>query len=428
MKSDTILALNGGVRSIPEGRHKTWPQVGPDDVRAVSKVLERGMLSGGRLAPIVGLEKEWARRCGVRYCIATNSGTAALHCAVAACGARRGDEVIVPALSFVASAFAVAHQGAEPVFADIDPDTFTIDPASVERLIGSRTRAVMAVHLHGMPADMDALREIANSASIALIEDAAQAHGARYGGRPVGSLGNCAGFSLNATKGLVGGEGGLFVTDSEEMAHAARRLCAFGEDVEGRNGPAGARYRSHALGWNYRCAPLTATLARTQLLRMDEILNRTRAAAEILEVGLADLPGVIPPRVPAGCEPSWNKYRVRLDPVTLGWTGTPRELRDRVLAALQQEGVAAALWQEAPLPAHPAFRRGGLAPWRPGDPGEEAVGGWDESAFPATEGVLASSLLLGSERMPICAQDPELMHEYVAAFAKVIDGLGQLAT
>jgi dTDP-4-amino-4,6-dideoxygalactose transaminase len=426
--SNPILALNGGARSIPKGCHRTWPQIGPDDVRAVTKVLERGMLSGARLAPIVGLEKEWARRCGVRYCVATNSGTAALHCAMAASGVRPGDEVIVPALSFVASAFAVAHQGAKPVFADIDPDTFTIDPASVERLIGPRTRAVMPVHLHGMPADMDALREVASSASISLIEDAAQAHGARYDGRPVGSLGNCAGFSLNATKGLVGGEGGLFVTDNEEMARAARRLCAFGEDVEGRNGPAGAQYRSKALGWNYRCAPLTAALARAQLLRMDEILHSTRAAVEILNAGLSGLPGVIPPRAPAGREPSWNKYRVRLDPVTLGWTGAPQELRNRVLGALQREGVAAALWQEEPLPAHPAFRRGGLAPWLPGDPDEEGVGGWDGSAFPVTEGILASSLLLGSERMPICAQDPELMHAYVMAFAKVINGLDQLAT
>jgi perosamine synthetase len=412
--------------TIAEGSHRSWPEIRPEDVRAVAAVVEKGLLSGTRLPSVAGLEKEWARRCGVPHCVATNSGTAALHCAVVAAGLEPGDEVIVPALTFVASAFAVAQHGAVPVFADVDPETFTLDPARVEECIGSRTRAVMAVHVHGMPADMDGLGEIARRHGLEVVEDAAQAHGADYRGRPVGSLGDSAAFSLNATKGLVGGEGGLFVTADERRARAARRLCVFGEDVERRLGPGGADYWSHGLGWNYRCAPMAAALARSQLRRLDEVIARTRASVEILEKGLEGVPGVVPPRVPGDRTCVWHKYRVRLEPEALGWTGPPELLRDRVLAELQREGVAASLWQRVPLPAHPAFRRGTLRPWMPGED-EGDLRPWDAERFPVTCRVLATSFLLGSERYPLCAQEPELMHAYVEATARAIDRLSGAA-
>jgi perosamine synthetase len=405
--------------TIPPGSHRPWPEIRPEDVRAVSAVVEKGLLSGARLPAVAGLEKEWARRCEARHCVATNSGTAALHCAVVAVGLEPGDEVIVPALTFVASAFAVAQHGAVPSFADIDPQTFTLDPARTEECVGPRTRAIMAVHVHGMPADMDGLEAVAGRHGLKVIEDAAQAHGATYRGRAAGSLGDCAAFSLNATKGLVGGEGGLFVTEDEEMARAARRLCVFGEDVEKRVGPAGADYRSHGLGWNYRCAPLAAALARAQLLRLDEVTARTRASAEILERGLGEIRGIAPPRAPSDRTCSWHKYRVRLDPAALGWVDAPELLRDRVLAELGREGVAASLWQKVPLPAHPAFRRGSVRPWAPGD-AEDELEPWDAERFPVTRELLASSFLLGSERYPICAQDPGLMSGYVEATAKVL--------
>jgi len=410
--------------TIPPGSHRPWPEIRPEDVRAVSAVIEKGTLSGARLPAVVGLEKEWARRCGVPYCVATNSGTAALHCAVVAAGLEPGDEVIVPALTFAASAFAVAQHGAVPVFADVDPETFNLDPARVEERVGARTRAVMAVHLHGLPADMDELGAIARRHDLELIEDAAQAHGADYRGRPVGSLGDSAAFSLNATKGLVGGEGGLFVTADEERARAARRLCVFGEDVERRVGPGGVDYWSHGLGWNYRCAPMAAALARSQLRRLDETIARTRSSVEILERGLGEIRGVVPPRVPGDRTCVWHKYRVRLEPEALGWTGPPELLRDRVLAELQREGVAASLWQRVPLPAHPAFRRGRLRPWAPGE-GDGDLPPLDAERFPVTRQVLATSFLLGSERHPICAQEPALMHAYVEATAKVLERLGR---
>jgi perosamine synthetase len=408
--------------TIPAGSHRPWPEIRPEDVRAVSAVVEKGLLSGTRLPAVAGLEKEWARRCEVPHCVATNSGTAALHCAVVAAGLEPGDEVIVPALTFAASAFAVAQHGAVPSFADIDPRTFTLDPVRAEECVGPRTRALMVVHVHGMPADMVELRAVARRHRLEVIEDAAQAHGATYRGRPVGSLGDSAAFSLNATKGLVGGEGGLFVTADEERARAARRLCVFGEDVEKRVGPAGTEYRSHGLGWNYRCAPMAAALARSQLRRLDEVTARTRASVEILERGLAEIRGIAPPLLPGDRTSSWHKYRVRLDRAALGWSDPPERLRDRVLAGLRREGVAASLWQGIPLPAHPAFRRGPLRPWAPGD-GEGELEPWEPERFPVTREVLETTFLLGSERYPICAQDPDLMHAYVEAVAKVMAGL-----
>jgi len=388
-------------------------------VRAVSAAVEKGLLSGARLPAVVGLEKEWARRCQAPHCVATNSGTAALHCAVVGCGIEPGEEVVVPALTFSASAFAVAQHGAVPVFADVDPETFTLDPAAAEACVGPRTRALMAVHLHGLPADMDGLGAVARRHGLRVIEDAAQAHGAAYRGRPAGSLGDCAAFSLNATKGLVGGEGGLFVTADPEMDRAARRLCAFGEDLERRVGPDGPDYRSHGLGWNYRCAPIAAALARSQLRRLDEVLARTRAAAEILTAGLGQIDGLVPPPVPGDRTCTWHKYRVRVDPEALGWKGSPEDLRDRVMAELRRQGVEVSRWQRTPLPAHPAFRRGGLRPWQPGD-GEGGLSRWEPGRFPVTEALLAGSFLLGSERYPICAQEPALMHAYVEAAATAI--------
>src|SRR5207302_10310399 len=170
-----------------------------------------------------GLEAEFAAAIGARFCLATNSGTSALHIALAAAGIVAGDEVIIPALSFIATAQAVLHQGATPVFADVDPVTYNLDPADAARRVTQRTRAIVPVHLHGLPADVDAITTLAQRAGLTVIEDAAQAHGALYHGRPVGTLGTMAAYSLNSTKNLPAGEGGLFVTSSETLhARAAR--------------------------------------------------------------------------------------------------------------------------------------------------------------------------------------------------------------
>ena len=203
---------------------RRWPILTAADRAAVGRVLDRGVLSGAGAPEMKALEAEFGAMVGARFCLATNSGTSALHIALAAAGVGPGDEVIVPALSFIATAQAVLHQGATPVFADVDPATYNIDPSDAARRVTARTRAIVPVHLHGLPADMDALGALAARHGLAVVEDAAQAHGALYKGRAVGTLGAMAAFSLNSTKNLPAGEGGLFVTNSEEHYERAARV------------------------------------------------------------------------------------------------------------------------------------------------------------------------------------------------------------
>src|SRR5712691_4304939 len=172
---------DSGVNAMP----RRWPILTEADRAAVARVLDRGVLSGAGAPEMKALEAEFAAAIGARFCLATNSGTSALHIAPAAAGVGPGDEVIVPALSFIATAQAVLHQGATPVFADVDPGTYNLDPADAERRVTSRTRAIVPVHLHGLPADMDAINGLAERHGITAIEDAAQAHGAIYKGRAV---------------------------------------------------------------------------------------------------------------------------------------------------------------------------------------------------------------------------------------------------
>src|SRR5262245_10079921 len=209
------LAVLGGHTVVPPESHRSWPDVRPEDREAVLAVLDRGILCGANAPEITALQREWAEYLGAEHCLALNSGTAALHCCLAAAGVREGDEVIVPAYTFGATAMAVVHQGAVPVFADIDPRTYNLDPAKAEEKITERTRAIVPVHLHGLPADMDEIHALAERHDLAVIEDAAQSHGATYNGRKTGTLAAYAAFSLNATKNLSGGEGGLFVTSEE---------------------------------------------------------------------------------------------------------------------------------------------------------------------------------------------------------------------
>ena len=220
------LAIAGGRPVVPSERHRPWPDIRPEDREAVLAVLDRGILCGANAPEITALQREWADYIGAEHCLALNSGTAALHCCLVAAGVRPGDEVLVPAYTFSATAMAVVHQGAVPVFVDVHPRSYNIDPARIEEKIGERTRAIVAVHLHGLPADMDEIHALAGRHGLAVIEDAAQSHGAVYHGDKTGTLAAWAGFSLNATKNLSGGEGGLFVTSDEDGEWPAC-ICTF---------------------------------------------------------------------------------------------------------------------------------------------------------------------------------------------------------
>ena len=420
------LAITGAAPVVDSSAHRPWPDIQADDKAAIMAVLDRGILHGADAPEIVGLERDWARYLGVQHCLALNSGTSALHAALAAIGIEPGDEVIVPAFTFIATPHSVAHQGGVPVFCDIDPASYNASPEAIEACITPRTRALMPVHMHGLPADMDEIMALATRHGLDVIEDACQAHGATYRGRLAGTLAPCAAFSLNGSKNLAGGEGGLFVTDDPVYFHTARRLSEFGEDVEEDVPPAdlGASrsYWSYGLGWNYRTQELSAAMARSQLRRMDEYNSIAQRNAAILTEGLAGIPGFVPPHVPDDRTSVYHKYRVRLSAEQVGYTGPVTELRDRVLFALRAEGVEAVVWQLDVLPAYPAFRRGRLRPWHPRDD-KEPLEPWDRERFPAAAELLDCSIVIGSMPHPLFIQEAALMEKYVEAAARVMANL-----
>ena len=386
-------------------RPTRWPAITDGDRAAVTRVLDRGVLSGAAAPEIRGLEAEFAAAVGARFCLATNSGTAALHIALAAAGIGAGDEVIVPALSFIATAQAVLHQGATPVFADIDPVTYNIDPADAARRVTKRTRAVVPVHLHRLPADMDAINALAQGAGLTVIEDAAQAHGALYKGRAVGTLGAMAAFSLNSTKNLPAGEGGLCVTGSEELSARAARVRFDGLE------PPSKWDSGHPLddetdglatlrGWMYLPGELTAALARSQLPRLAETTARSQRNAARLSERLERFPGVEPPAVPRDRTHVFHKYCVRVDPERAGVRPSAIALRDRLLEALRAEGVEAVRWQTAPLPAHPLFAS---------TSGER---------YPNASAALDSTLVIGSQSYPLFAQPLEVVDAWADGFER----------
>jgi perosamine synthetase len=382
---------------------RRWPILTDEDRAAVARVFERGVLSGAGAPEMRALEAEFASAVGARFCLATNSGTSALHIALAAAGVGHGDEVIVPALSFIATAQAVLHQGATPVFADIDPTTYNIDPADIARRVTRRTRAIVPVHLHGLPADMDAINNLARGAGFPVIEDAAQAHDALYRGLAVGTLGAMGAFSLNSTKNLPAGEGGLVVTDSEELYARAARVRFDGLEPPSKwdaSHPLDDEANAHATvrGWMYLPGEMTAAFARSQLQRLGETTARSQRNAARLGERLGLLAGVEPPMVPADRTHVFHKYRVRLDPERAGLSLAPLALRDRLLEALRAEGTEAVLWQTAPLPAHLLFA--------------------SRERYPNAEAALDSTLLIGSQSYPLFAQPLEVVDDWADGFER----------
>jgi dTDP-4-amino-4,6-dideoxygalactose transaminase len=309
-------------------------------------------------------QREFAAWNGNRYAITTNSGTAALHMGVAACGCGAGDEVIVPAYTWSSSATCVLQHNAIPVFVDIDFDTMNMDVERIEAAITPKTKAIIVVHLHGLAVDMERVMVIARKHGIKVIEDACQAHGAEFRGRRVGTWGDCAAFSFNQNKNLCSGEGGMFVTDDEELLQRAQTLWSFGETrspVEARD------YHVYALGWMYRNNDLTAAFGRAQLTKLDGYLAQQRANALALADGLQGTPGLILPQEPEGYRHNWYNYVLRLDMDALGVTENHVALRDRVNQALAAEGVPTMVWQRFILPAMTVFQAkngyGGGCPW-----------------------------------------------------------------
>jgi perosamine synthetase len=351
MSRASTLALLGGEPAVPPGMVKPWPPVDDLDEKYVLESLRGANHAFG--PNCAALEREFAAWNGNRFAVTTNSGTAALHMGVAACDCGPGDEVIVPAYSWSSSATCILHHNAIPVFVDIAFDTMNLDPDRIEAAVTPRTKAILVVHLHGLAMDMDRVMAIARKHGLKVIEDACQAHGATFKGRKVGTFGDCAAFSLNQNKNLCSGEGGLFVTDDEELLNKARMLWSFGETrtpVESRD------YHAYALGWMYRNNDLTAAFGRAQLTKLDRHLAWQRENGGLLLEELRDVPNLILPAVPEGHNHTWYNFILRFDVEALGHARDARAFRDRIVRALQAEGVDTGIWQTFILPAMTVFQ------------------------------------------------------------------------
>jgi len=430
------LAIRGGTPVVRKDLHVGWPIITDEDKAAVLAALDSGILNGPYAPQVQALEEEWARYCGVKYALTTNSGTAALHTAVAAGGIGTGDQVITTAFTFLATALGVLQQNAVPVFVDIDPRTFNIDPARIQERITSRTKAIIPVHIHGVPADMDPILAIARKHGLLVIEDAAQAHGSTYKGNRVGGIGDMGIFSFQGSKNLPAGEGGVVVTNREELRDRANMIRMFGEDIRESDrqtfAPSrpldGAReYNSLRMGWMYRTNEMSAALCRSQLRRLDAWLANARQNAAHLTEHLGRIRGVIPPYVPSDCTSSYYQYRIRLDPRAAGVDLQPKEFRSKVLAALKAEGLEVSLWQTVPVPGQTLFQErtgyGLSCPWKC-PLGEEVK--YDLGQYPETVKLLADSLVIGSHSYPLFPQPMELMRSYVKAFQRVFTNLDQV--
>lgn len=418
-----MLAINGGTPVIKPEDVASWPLIAPEDRAAVLRALDLATPWRWPIEPVQELEQAWAQYTGTRYALAANSGTAALHMCVAAAGVEPGDEVLVPADTFLASASCVLQANAIPIFVDVDPVSYTIDPARIDERITDRTKAVIAVDLNGLPADYDRIREITDRHDLVLIEDGAQAHGATYRGRPVGALGDLAGCSLNGSKPLSAlGEGGLFTTDDEMRRDHAARVLMFGED-EGRH-RGGRDYDARIMGWNYRIDLLAAAFARSQLDRLDEMSRQRSQNGAALTTALSGIPGIGTPTVPYDATHVYFFYPLLAQPEALDTGALPiGAFRDALIECLTAEGVNAQRWQPRPLPAQTLFQRqrgyGRGCPWTCGHarPGIEYAG----EDYPVAADICERRLVLGQTFSSLGPpNDVHLMHRYADAFYKVL--------
>ena len=400
---------SAGVERVPDGLKRRWPDIRPEDIAAVQSVLERGVLGGVGAPEMTALETEWAAFVGREACLLFNSGTAAIHAALYAIGIEPSDEVITTSYTFAGTWQPILHQGATPVFVDIDPRTFDLDPRRIEERITPRTKAIIAVHIGGMPADLDEILAIAERHGLAVIEDACQAHGATYHGRQVGSIGVIGCYSLNSSKILSGGEGGLLVADDPDLLARARRLRTFGEDIPELTKLTGWNFRpytGYSIGWNYRHQEMPAALARSQLKRLPAYIATGQHNAAILDEALDGIPGMTTPFVPNDRTSSYYHYRVRLDPSALGLGDVPPTVfRDALGQALLAAGVGCELWHTQPAPAFPVFQE---------------RGGYDPADYPEAIAMLDSSLVICEARYPIFLQSQELIEQYAETIRSVM--------
>ena len=420
------LALHGGTPVI-ETPLELFKSMGEDEVQAAAEVVRSGVLSAFIGAPgeffmggtqVRAFEAKAADYFGVKHAISVNSWTSGLIAAVGAIGIEPGDEIITTPWTMSATAMAILHWNAIPVFADIDPESFNLDPASVEKLIGPRTRAIMAVDIFGQSADMTALRAVAERHGLRLLTDTAQAPGARTGNHFTGTLADIGGFSLNYHKHIHCGEGGVLVTNDDKLAE---RLCLIrnhAESVINSDVPADL---ANMIGYNFRMGEIEAAIAAVQLDKLEpRVASRQRAAAQ-LNAGLAGLAGLTTPKVDADATHVYYVYGIRLDIDTLGIS------REKILKALQAEGVPGVFGGYQNLHMLPIFRNkiaygtGGF-PWTLAER-EIAYGA---GVCPIAEELHTKSFL--GMNLCMCEFTETDIKRVIAAFQKVWGSLDALRT
>jgi len=315
------------------------PSLGREESDAVASVLASGMIAEGPITR--AFEDEFAGYCGTHHAVAVNNGTAALHAALLAAGVGPGDEVILPAFTFFATASSVSMTGATPVFADVRRDTCCIDPGSIVENITSKTKAVIGVHLYGHPCDAVTLRELTSDHALTFIEDAAQAHGAMINGEKVGSFGDLACFSFYATKNMTTGEGGMVTTGSDHLHERLRRIINHGQSE---------KYLHTGIGYNYRMTDIAAAIGRVQLAKLEGFIRARQENAAYFNDHIR-VPGILTPGIAPGCTPVWHQYAIRV-------TDDAPLSREALMAYLKEKGIGSAIHYPVPLHRQPIYDSG----------------------------------------------------------------------
>ena len=312
------------------------PFVGQEEADAAARVIFSGMLASGQ--EVIHFEKEFADFCGTPHAVATSNGTTALHVAMAALGIGPGDEVIVPSFTFIASATSVSMCGASPVLADIEEKTYCIDPEKVLELISPQTKAIIGVHLFGQPCDIRALSDICTDHALHFIEDCAQAHGAQYRGRAVGSYGICGCFSFYPTKNMTCGEGGMVTSTNPEFINRIRLLINHGQKE---------KYLHTELGYNFRLTDIAAAIGRVQLRKLPK-MNQTRQENADFFTKKIVRRGIIPPFVRQDSTHVYHQYAIRV-------TDQADITRDELVSDLNRKGIGTAIHYPIPIHKQPVY-------------------------------------------------------------------------
>lgn len=429
---DNKLALLGGTPIVRNHADliSPWPITTSAELDRVMEVLQKQEFSGRNSHEVRAFEEQLCDYIGIKHASLFNSGTAALHGCMASLGIGPGDEVIVPAFTFLAPAMAALHSSAIPIFCDIDPDTFNIDPAKIERLISERTKAIVAVHLQGLPADMPHILDVAKRHNLAVIEDCAQSFGARINKRYCGTMGDIAAHSFMSAKQLATcGELGSITTNSVGLINRANALKTYGEIIDGTN----RIYNSYTMGYNYVPNPIQSAFASQKLKSFTQDIQPIIKNAQLLTSFLSgSIPFLIPPYIPQHFEHVYHFYRVKVDASIVGYTKN-NVFRQAIMDAMAAEGLKLRLYQTRSVPEQTIFKT--LNEHGRGDPWchlsktmrSKYHQNYHHNNFPATNKTISESFVVGGDgAAPLYFQSTETINKYIAGFQKIKDNIPAL--